>query len=53
MLLIILFLIIAGGAGVLGRVFNISAWMLVPMALAAIVLSFLAHTGRREAHRGD
>ena len=47
-LLIVLFLLLAGGAGVLGGVLHISAWMLVPFVLAAIVIWFLAHTGRKE-----
>jgi hypothetical protein len=34
-------------------VLDISAWMVVPLALAAIVLSFLVHTGRREVRRHD
>ena len=47
MLLIFLFLIIAGGAGVLGRVLDVSAWMVVPLALAAIAIWFLATPGVR------
>lgn len=53
MLLIFLFLILAGGAGVLGRVLDVSAWMVVPLALAAIVIWFLAHTGRKEVPGRD
>ncbi len=53
MLLFFLFLIIAGGAGVLGRVLDVSAWMVVPLALAAIVIWFLAHTRRKEVPGRD
>lgn len=47
MLLIGLFLLLAAGAGVLGRVLRVSVWMLVPCLVAVAVVGFLTYTGRR------